>query len=124
MIESVALGFSITGAIFIGRHEVRFLAFAFWIIGNVLWIAYSMGIHDLHIFILMSVYFVSNAIGIHDTWENRKVAVCEVITFLRCLPTIIKLRSKLIYDTCIFRWNLQRERLARKIDLIIKMRLF
>jgi hypothetical protein len=93
MIESVALGFSITGAIFIGRHEVRFLAFVFWIIGNVLWIIYSLTIHDLHIFVLMSAYFVSNAIGVHDTWANRKVAIREVITFVRRLPTILKLRS-------------------------------
>jgi len=73
-IETIALSFSILGAVFIGRHEIRFFAFVFWIIGNVLWIIYSLLTHNVHIFILMSVYFISNVIGLHDTWANKKVA--------------------------------------------------
>jgi hypothetical protein len=82
MIETIALLFSLTGAIFIGRHEVRFFAFVFWIIGNILWITYSLIIFDMHILVLMSAYLISNLIGLHDTYDNRFVACDELINFI------------------------------------------
>lgn len=82
VIQFLAVVFSIAGAIFIARHEVRFLGFFIWIISNILWIAAGIVLNNPYIIGLFIAYFISNIAGVYDEWENRWHSIQSIKTFV------------------------------------------
>ena len=69
IITWIALGFSLTGNIFINRKSV--FGFYFWIISNVLWIIYAVSQEITAQIVLFVVYTVLAFHGIWS-WKNSK----------------------------------------------------